>query len=160
MAGGTCGLTRLGYPEVLGSGVFTRLLFADEWIFVLGLGFEDEQREALGIEQEKIDEACRALLEVIAEGIQIGGLDLNAGFEANIGGCVADLEKSPAPRFEQLVDLDAGGCCLMGHSGSCSRDGGQAAFGVPDWVTKGLGLRITASNEDQSYFPLYRKPGK
>ena len=119
MAGGTCGLTRLGYPEVLGSGVFTRLLFADEWIFVLGLGFE-----------------------------------------ANIGGCVAGPEKSPAPRFEQLVDLDTGGGFLMGHSGSCFRDGGQAAFGVPDWVTKGLGLRITASNEGQSYFPLYRKRGK
>lgn len=120
MAGGTCCLTLLGHPEVLGPGVFPSLFFADEWIFVLGFGFEDKQREALGI----------------------------------------DLEKSPAPRFEQLVDLDAGGGFLMGHSGSCSRDGGQAAFGVPDWVTKGLGLRITASNEGQSYFPLYRKRGK
>jgi hypothetical protein len=44
---------------VLGPGVFTSLFFADEWIFVLGFGFEDKQREALGIEQEKIDEACQ-----------------------------------------------------------------------------------------------------
>ncbi len=112
---------------VLGLGVFTRLLFADEWIFVLGFGFEDQQREALGVEQEKVDEAFCALFEVIAERVQVGGLDGDAGFEANVRGRVAFLKETPASGFEQLVDLDTGCGFLIGHSGSCSSDGGQAA---------------------------------
>jgi hypothetical protein len=98
-----------------------------EPIFVLGFGFEDQQREALGVEQEKIDEAFCAFLEVGAERVHVGGLDRDAGFEANVRGRVAFLEKTPASRFEQLVDLDAGRGFLIGHSGCSSSDGSQAA---------------------------------
>jgi len=57
---------------VLRLGIFARLLFADERILVFGFGFENQQRKAFGIEQEKVDEAFCALLEVGAERIQVG----------------------------------------------------------------------------------------
>ena len=56
---------------VLRLGVFARLLFADEWVLVFGLGFEHQQRKAFGIEQEKIDEALAAFLEVGAKRVQV-----------------------------------------------------------------------------------------
>jgi len=112
---------------VLGFGVFTRLLFTDEGIFVFGLGFENKQRKAFDIKQEKIDEAFCALLEVGAECVQVGGFDCDAGFEANVGGRASFLKKSPASRFKQLVDLDAGCGFFIGHPGSCSSVGGQTA---------------------------------
>ena len=82
---------------VLGLGVFARLLFADERIFVLGLGFEDEEREALGVEQEKVDEAFCALFEVVAESVQVGGLDRDAGFKADVGGRVPPQRNASQP---------------------------------------------------------------
>ena len=42
---------------ILGPGVLARLLLADERIFVFGLGFKDDEREALCVEQQEIDEA-------------------------------------------------------------------------------------------------------
>ena len=36
-------------------------------------------------------------------------LDRDAGFELDVGGCLALREEAPARRFEQLIDLDAGG---------------------------------------------------
>ena len=101
---------------VLRLGVFARLFLADERILVPGLGFEDEEREAPGVEQEKVDVAFCGFLEVVAERLQVGRLDRNAGFEANVRGRVASLKKSPAGRFEQLVDLDAGGGFFIRHS--------------------------------------------
>jgi hypothetical protein len=62
-----------------------------------------------------------------AERVQVGGIDFDTGFKANVGGRIALLEKPPASRFEQLVDLDAGGGFFIGHSGCCSWDGRQAA---------------------------------
>ena len=129
---------------VLRLGVFARLLFADEWIFVFGLGFENKQRKAFGIEQEKVDKAFCALFEVGAERVQVGGLDRDAGFKANVGGAAAIRKKAPACCFEQLVDFDAGGGFLVGHSESYASDGGLAASmatiggrssSVPFWPT-------------------------
>ena len=57
---------------VLGLGVFAGLLLADERVLVLGLGFEDDEREALGVEQQEVDEALARLLEVLAERVQVG----------------------------------------------------------------------------------------
>ena len=42
---------------VLGLGVLAGLLLADERVLVLGLGFEDDEREALVVEQQEVDEA-------------------------------------------------------------------------------------------------------
>ena len=53
-------------------GVLAGLLLADERILVLRLGLEDDEREALGVEQQEVDEALARLLEVVAERVQVG----------------------------------------------------------------------------------------
>ena len=102
---------------VLRLGVFARLLFADEWIFVFSFRFKNQQRKTFGVEQEKVNEALAAFLEVGAERVQVVRFDRDAGFETNVGGSVAHREETPASRFEQLVDLDAGGGFFIGHAG-------------------------------------------
>ena len=57
---------------VLRLGVLAGLLLCDERILVLGFGFEDEQREAPRVEQEKIDEPLDDFLEVVAERVEVG----------------------------------------------------------------------------------------
>ena len=101
---------------VLGAGVLAGLFFADERVLVRGLGFEDEQREALCVEEQEVDETLFGVLEVLPEGIEIGRLDRDAGFNADVGGSAAIRKEAPACCFEQLVDLDAGcgffhACC-------------------------------------------------
>ena len=56
---------------VLGSGIFASLLLADERVFVLGLGFEDDEWEALLVEEEKVNEALLGLLEVLPERVEM-----------------------------------------------------------------------------------------
>jgi len=56
---------------VLGTGILAGLLLGVEWILVFGLGFEDEQREALGVEEEEIDEPFGDLLEITAERVEV-----------------------------------------------------------------------------------------
>ena len=51
---------------------FAGLLLADERVLVLGFGLQDDEREALGVEQEEVDEALGGLLEVVAECVQVG----------------------------------------------------------------------------------------
>lgn len=80
---------------ILRLGVLSCLLFTDEGILVLGLGFEDKERETPGIEQKKVNEPFCGLLEVVAERIQVGGLDRDAGFEANVCRFGAILEETP-----------------------------------------------------------------
>ncbi len=94
---------------VLRLGIFTRLLLADERIFVLRFGLQHDEWEAFGIEQKKVDEALASFLEILAQRIEVGGLECRVGFKADVGGCAALREETPASRFEQLVDLDAGG---------------------------------------------------
>jgi len=40
---------------VLGLGVLARLLLPDKRVFVFGLGFEDDEGEALFVEEEEVD---------------------------------------------------------------------------------------------------------
>ena len=94
---------------VLGLGVFARLLLADERAFVLGLGFEDDEGEALFVEQEEVDEAFGGFLEVLAEGVEVLRLERDAGFKLDVRGAFGIREEAPARGFEQLVDFDAGG---------------------------------------------------
>ncbi len=113
---------------VLRSGVLAGLLLADERVIVFGFGFQDDQRKAAGVEQEEVDEPARGLLEVLAEGVEVGGLDGHRRLEADVGRAAAVREEAPARCFEQLVDLDSGCGFLLGHSGSSfSGNGGQAA---------------------------------
>ena len=94
---------------VLGTGILARLFLADERILVLGLGFQYQQRSAPGIEQKEIDEAALRTTKIIPKRIQIAGRDGNGRFEADVGGCAILREKTPARRFQQLVDFDSGG---------------------------------------------------
>ena len=34
-------------------------------------GLQDDEREALGVEQQEVDEALLGLLEIVAEGVQV-----------------------------------------------------------------------------------------
>ena len=56
---------------ILRAGVFAGLLFSGQRIFVLGLGFEDDEGEALLVEQQEVDEALLGLLEVLAKRVEI-----------------------------------------------------------------------------------------
>ena len=93
---------------VLRARVLPGLFLRRERILILGLGLEDDEREAPGVEQEEVDEALAGLLEVVAERVEVGGLDRDAGFETDVGGLVAFGREAPAGCFEQLVDLDSG----------------------------------------------------
>jgi hypothetical protein len=103
---------------VLRAGVLAGLLLADERVLVFCLGLKDQQRKALGVEKQEVDKAPGRLFEVVAECVKIGRLDRDAGFEADIGGGATVCEEAPISRFEQLVDLDAGGSFFVGHSDS------------------------------------------
>ena len=84
---------------VLGLGVFARLLLADERVFVLGLGFEDDEGEALFVEQQEVDEAFARFLEVLAERVEVLRLERDAGFELDVRGAVGVRERSASPRL-------------------------------------------------------------
>ena len=101
---------------VLGLGVFAGLFLADERILVLRLGLKDDEREAFGVEQQEVDEALARLLEVVAEGIQLGRLDRHAWLKSDVGGHNIVRKETPACRFEQFVDFDAGCGFFTCHS--------------------------------------------
>jgi len=78
--GDDVGITALKIPEVvevavgeedeaavLRLGVFARLLLAVEGAFFLGLGFKDDERESLFVEEKEVDEALARLLEILTE---------------------------------------------------------------------------------------------
>ena len=94
---------------VLRFRVLARLFLADQRVLVLGFCFQDDKREAPGVEQKEVDESFFGLLEVRAQRVQVRRLDRYAGFETNVRGRGAFREETPASRFEQMVDLDAGG---------------------------------------------------
>ena len=99
---------------VLRAGVFAGLLLADQRVLVLGLGLQHQQRKALGIQQQEIDEALAGGLEVVAQRVEIVGFERDAGLKPDIGRQRAVGEEAPAGRFQQAVDLDAGGG-FLGH---------------------------------------------
>lgn len=46
--------------------VFARLLFANQWVFALGFGFEHHEREVLVIEQKKVGKTLAGGFKVVA----------------------------------------------------------------------------------------------
>ena len=71
---------------VLGSGIFAGLLLADERVLVLRFGLQDDEREAPRVEQQEVDETLARLLEVLAERVEVRGLERHAGFKLDVGG--------------------------------------------------------------------------
>lgn len=53
----------------------------------------------------------------------IGRLERDAGFQTDVGRPVTVREEAPAGRFEQPVDLDAGGGFVAGYTGSRDSEG-------------------------------------
>ena len=92
------------------AGVFASLFFADQRILVLGLGLQHDEREALSVEQQKVDEAFSGCSRSSSpKRVEVGRLDGDAGFKPDVGRVVAVGKETPASGFEQIVDLDAGG---------------------------------------------------
>ncbi len=102
---------------VLRPGVFAGLLFADERILALGLGFEHHEGKALFVEQQKVDEAFAAGFEVFAHGIDLRLGELDIRLQNHIGAAPFIVKKTPAGCFEQLVDLDPRLGFFCGHAG-------------------------------------------
>ena len=62
------------------------LLLADERIFVLGFGFEDDKWEALLIQQQEIDVAFGGFLEVFAKSVEVTFFDGYLRLKLDISG--------------------------------------------------------------------------
>jgi len=84
---------------ILRARVLPGLLLGSERILVLGLGLENDERETLGVEQEEVDEALAGLLEVVAERVEVDGLDRDARFETDVRGLLAHGKETPAGCF-------------------------------------------------------------
>ena len=82
-------------------------------LLVFGLGFQDDEREALFVEQEEVDEAFGRFLEVLSEVIESLFCERDAGFELDVRGTFRIREEAPACVLKQLVDFDAGGGFLF-----------------------------------------------
>ena len=105
---------------VLGTGVAAGLLLADQRTLVLGFGFKNDEGEVAVIEQQEIDVARAGFLEIIAQPVQVGLLERDACFQANVGSVVTVGEETPAGGLKQFVYLDACGCFFHCRSGAAS----------------------------------------
>lgn len=84
---------------ILRLGILPCLLLANKRVLVFRLGFEHDEREALLVEQEEVDEAIRRLLEVLAEAVKVALADFDCLLKLDIGGFSAFREEAPACRF-------------------------------------------------------------
>ena len=92
-------------------GVFARLLFANQRVFVFCLGFQHHKREGFFIQQQKVNKAFAGGFKVVAQfahGINLAAREFHVGFERNVGFALCRVKKAPASGFEQLVDFDTG----------------------------------------------------
>ena len=89
---------------ILGTGVLAGLLFSDQGLFLLRLGLENNKREAFFVQKQEVNESFRYLLEIVAEGIDIGGSDGDAGFQTDVGGPCLRQGKN-ANRSPQAIGL-------------------------------------------------------
>jgi hypothetical protein len=81
------------------------LFFPDEGRFVFSFGFENDEGKPLLVEQQKVDEALRRLLKIIAQGIEILRLYCDARLKLDVGGAVIVWKESPASRSNSLLIL-------------------------------------------------------
>ena len=102
-------------PAVLRFGVLARLLFADQRIFVFGLGFEDDEGEAFFVQKQEIDEAFAGFFKVIAECVQCLGSECDFRLKLNIGRATIVGEETPICCFKQLIDFYSGSGFFSGH---------------------------------------------
>ena len=55
-------------PAILRARIFSGLLFPYQWTLVLRLCFEDDEGKSLVVQQKKVDEALRRVLEIFTKG--------------------------------------------------------------------------------------------
>lgn len=91
---------------ILRPGIFAGLLFANQRALVLRFRFKNDEREALFVEQEEVDEAQLGLFEVLAEIVEVMLTEFDRLFEPNIRGLTALRKEPPASRFQKIVDFD------------------------------------------------------
>ena len=98
---------------VLRTGVFPGLFLSHKRILVLGLGLQNDEREALLVQEEEIDPTGR-ILEIVAQSVQILVLHDDLLFDANVARLAVFIEEPPPGRLEQFVDLDSRRCFVHG----------------------------------------------
>ena len=57
---------------ILGTSVFACLLLSNQRVFIFGLCFKNDEREAFLVEQQEVDKALACLFKVLAQGVEIG----------------------------------------------------------------------------------------
>jgi hypothetical protein len=57
---------------------------------------------APGIEQKEINEAALSLFEIVAERVELAGLDGDSRLKLDVGGSISVGKETPASRFKQL----------------------------------------------------------
>jgi hypothetical protein len=93
---------------ILCLGVSPSLFFADERVFAFRLRFEHHQREALVVQQKKVNETLAAGFEVAAHGINLRFRERDIGLQHHIRAALVIVKEAPASCFKQLVDFDTG----------------------------------------------------
>lgn len=92
--------------SILRAGVFACLLLADARIFVLGFRFEDNERLAVLVQQQEVDEAVRALFEALAKVLDVlcSGFSFTFGSRTTFAGPFASSKKrQPAASSSRLI---------------------------------------------------------
>lgn len=92
---------------ILRAGVLAGLLLAIERVFLLALGFEDDEWIALLVEKQEVDVTLLRILKVVAECPDIIERHGRALLKAHIGGLAVIREHPPAGGLQQFVDLDS-----------------------------------------------------
>ena len=90
---------------VLRTGVAACLLLPDQRLLLLGLGLQHQERKSPDVQKEVIYEPPAGLLEVVAQPVEVGGLDIDALLKADVGGPGRFREEAPTGPLQQPVNL-------------------------------------------------------
>ena len=105
---------------ILGAGVFACLLLADERVLVLRLGFQDDQGEPLGVEEQEVDEPGGDFLEVITQRVQVvRALIVTPGSRQILAGLSPSAKKRHPEASSSLLILIRAVASFMGTRSLC-----------------------------------------
>ena len=92
---------------MLSLGIFARLFFSSQRMFIFRFCFQNDKRKPLFIEQEEINKAVFACLEIFPKRIDMAFSYLDIILEDNICLAFGIVKKLPACFFEQFIDFDS-----------------------------------------------------
>lgn|GEM_PF-6264771 len=81
---------------VLRARIFAGLLFANEWILVFGLCLQNDERKALFIQEEEIDEAVFGFFKILAKLADAAFGEFDVRLKLDVGLSVFIVEEPPA----------------------------------------------------------------